>query len=177
MVISNYHLHSSSFQIGKSSEADMGLIKNSKRLHHLLSLWNAKSSVCSVEEKCISLQFPGLSQWISSFDFRLPLIHIASVIPNGHWLTLQYHYLLLCLNRPFCVFVSEIRWFPWLFCTNGLFMCQDDENEPEDERFPSFRIKPVTIEVLQYIACMHYLQNEPKLWFSSSFSSWHMNRL
>ena len=86
------------------------------------------ASVCSVEEKCISLQFPGLSQWISSFDFRLPLIHIASVIPNGHWLTLQYHYLLLCLNRPFCVFVSEIRWFPWLFCTNGLFMCQDDED-------------------------------------------------
>ena len=154
MVISNYHLQSSSFQIGKSSEADMGLIKNSKRLHHLLSLWNAKScvQVSAVLRKnalvCNSLAFHN-EYLVSTSDSHLFTLH---VIPNGHWLTLQYHYLLLCLNRPFCVFVSEIRWFPWLFCTNGLFMWQDDENEPEDECFPSFRIKPVTNEVLQYIA-------------------------
>ena len=42
------------------------------------------------------------------------------------------------------------------FCTNGLFMCQDDENEPEDERFRSFWIKPLTNgPVLPYIVGLH----------------------
>ena len=71
---------------------------------------------------------------------------------------------------------------------NRLFVCQDEnENEPEDESFRSFWRKPVTnkpgFSTMIYWRIgsfvMHYLQNERKLWFSSSFSfsSWHMNRL
>ena len=35
----------------------------------------------------------------------------------------------------------------WIACVNRLFMCQDEyENEPEDDSFCSFWIKPVTNE-------------------------------
>ena len=92
------------------------------------------------------------------------------------------------INRWTAAFYKLLSWVELSLYTNRLFMYQcENENEPEDESFRSFWIKPVTNEPSpQYYDTLkdrfvrHALPPERTkalVFVFVSFSSWYMNRL